>query len=147
CRSIDLPSGGTTEAQIRTVIGEMLSSTSESVVAFRGTTRWVPAYEPLEITDVAKRETLLRSRGVYLITGGLGGIGRTLATFLARSVQAKLVLVSRSALPADETSERVRAVHAMEALGSEVLVLQADVASEEQMRAAVTQACNVFGTV
>jgi NAD(P)-dependent dehydrogenase (short-subunit alcohol dehydrogenase family)/acyl carrier protein len=47
----------------------------------------------------------------------------------------------------DETGERVRAVRAMEALGSEVLVLQADVSDAEQMRAVVARACNAFGTV
>ena len=38
----------------------------------------------------------VRTRGVYLITGGMGGIGLELAEFLARTVQAKLILVGRS---------------------------------------------------
>ncbi len=41
----------------------------------------------------------LRQRGVVLMTGGLGGIALALAERLARSAQARFVLVGRTALP------------------------------------------------
>jgi NAD(P)-dependent dehydrogenase (short-subunit alcohol dehydrogenase family) len=39
---------------------------------------------------------------VYLLTGGLGGIGLTVARMLARDYQARLVLVARAPLPPRE---------------------------------------------
>ena len=45
----------------------------------------------------------LRDKGVYLITGGLGGMGLVLAESIAKSVRARLVLVGRSAFPATES--------------------------------------------
>jgi len=38
----------------------------------------------------------VRQKGVYLITGGMGGMGWRLAQYLAQTVKAKLVLVGRS---------------------------------------------------
>ena len=36
---------------------------------------------------------------MYLITGGLGGIGSVLAEYLAEKVHARLVLIGRTELP------------------------------------------------
>ena len=41
----------------------------------------------------------LRQRGVYLVTGGLGGIGLAVALDLARRVSARLVPLGRSPVP------------------------------------------------
>jgi NAD(P)-dependent dehydrogenase (short-subunit alcohol dehydrogenase family)/acyl carrier protein len=103
----------------------------------------------------------LRERGVYLITGGLGGIGLELAEYLARTVQAKLVLVGRSGLPprgewsawleasqeTDGISRRIRKVRALEELGAEVLVLRADVSDRRQMEEVFRGAEARFGTI
>src|SRR6185503_9683539 len=105
--------------------------------------------------------TALRERGVYLITGGLGGIGLALAEHLAETVDARLVLVGRTGLPpcsewagilegqaGDEgIARRIKAIQALEARGTEVLVVQADVADAMQVQAAVRQAVARFGTV
>ena len=44
----------------------------------------------------------LKPRGVYLITGGLGGIGLTLARWFAANASARLVLTARTPLPPRE---------------------------------------------
>ena len=165
CRSIDLalpPEGGPPpEALIRQVAGELTSASGDEMVALRGPHRWVQTYVPLRVPDPGARATPLRPRGVYLITGGLGGIGLGMAEYLAEQVQARLVLVGRSALPpraewaelvATQGTEqgmgrRVHRVQALEARGSEVLVLQADVADEAQMRQAVERGVAQFGAV
>jgi NAD(P)-dependent dehydrogenase (short-subunit alcohol dehydrogenase family)/acyl carrier protein len=98
---------------------------------------------------------------VYLITGGLGGIGLALAAHLADTVGARLVLLGRTALPPREqwpqilatedtssgVARRVKIVSDLEAHGAEVLVVQADVANATQVRAAVQQALMRFGAI
>ncbi|XYJ23306.1 KR domain-containing protein [Bacillus velezensis] len=44
----------------------------------------------------------LKQKGIYLITGGLGGLGLIFAKYLASQYQAKLVLTGRSPLTADK---------------------------------------------
>ena len=101
----------------------------------------------------------MRDRGVYLITGGLGGIGLALAKHLAEAVQSKLVLTGRSAFPAkdewgewlakhektDNISCKIRKVQELEALGAEVLLLRADVANLAQMKEVISQAQQQYG--
>ncbi|HAG81131.1 MAG TPA: hypothetical protein DCL61_08130, partial [Cyanobacteria bacterium UBA12227] len=110
--------------------------------------------------DQAVEETpRLREEGVYLITGGLGAIGLTLASHLAKTVRAKLVLTGRSPFPTredwskwlrlrgedDDISRKIRKVQQIEALGAEVLIVSADVSNLEQMRRAIAQVRERFG--
>lgn len=103
----------------------------------------------------------LREEGVYLITGGLGGIGLTLAEYLVKTVRARLVLTGRSAFPVKEKwehwltthaeddmiSRKIRKLQAIETLQSEVLVLSADVADQKQMEEVLAQAEERFGAI
>ena len=96
-----------------------------------------------------------------LITGGTGGIGLALGEELAREARAKLVLVSRSGLPAreawdawveehgddDRTSTAIAALRRIEALGGEVMVAAADSGDADAMRGVVERAQERFGPV
>lgn len=163
CRSIDivLPCAQSKqmEAVVQQLTNELLAGSGDALVALRGKRRWVPSFEPVTLSTNGDAQTAgLRQRGVYLLTGGLGGIALEMAHMLASTVQARLVLLNRSGLPAREQwsqvlqqepqssqAERIRKVEALEALGSEVLVLQADVADEAQVRAAYQQIQARFG--
>ena len=103
----------------------------------------------------------LKEGGVYLITGGLGGVGLVLARYLAESVKARLVLTGRRGLPAkstwpeylaqageqDPTASRIRLVQELEAAGAEVLVGAADVTDEARFAAVVDEAYARFGRI
>src|SRR5690348_16258650 len=80
-------------------LAEITQGSSERIVAYRGTYRWVQSYEPVEPPAQPAGFSRLRKQGVYLITGGLGNIGLALAAYLATTVQAKPVLTGRSASP------------------------------------------------
>lgn len=165
CRSIDivLPCGPGKhmETVVRQLTNELLAESSDALVALRGKRRWVPSFEPVTLpTDGNPQKAGLRQKGVYLLTGGLGGIALEMAHLLASTVQAKLVLLNRSGLPSREQwpqvlqeepassqAERIRKVQALEALGSEVLVLQADIADEVQVCAAYQQIQARFGAL
>ncbi|HEY0601253.1 MAG TPA: SDR family NAD(P)-dependent oxidoreductase [Herpetosiphonaceae bacterium] len=164
CRSIDLrlPQPGSWQEQrlIEHLIAECSTPNTDSVVAYRDNRRWVRDVEPVRLERAAGRPGL-RQSGVYLITGGLGGIGLELAQYLAQTAQARLILTSRSGLPPreewqrwlatrsadDRTSRQIRKVQSFEELGAEVLVLKADVADREQMQAAIDQAQKRFGAL
>ncbi|MDC8759687.1 type I polyketide synthase [Janthinobacterium fluminis] len=162
CRLIDvvLPADAAGALLLaRQIVAETAAARTEAVVAYRGAHRWSKTFEP------ARRDTppaqRLRRHGVYLITGGLGGVGLALARHLAQAWQAKLVLLGRSALPPrQEWSERVAlaepsdplrrtllALLELEALGAQVLTVQADVADPVQMAAAVAAARQRFGAL
>ncbi|HLF24978.1 MAG TPA: SDR family NAD(P)-dependent oxidoreductase [Anaerolineae bacterium] len=165
CRNIDvaLPFSDDwrREQLVAQLFAELTHPPSALSVAYRGAQRWIPTFEPVRLERSADSVTRLREGGVYLITGGLGGIGSVLAEYLARTVHARLALIGRSTLPAreawgqwlethsaqDTVSRKLRSVQALEALGADVLILSADVADPDQMRAALAQVLERFGAV
>ncbi|HEU4325736.1 MAG TPA: SDR family NAD(P)-dependent oxidoreductase [Roseiflexaceae bacterium] len=162
CRSIDLalpPPGSPDEQALAARLAvELPSRARDPELAYRAGERLARGYRPVRLEPPAMpHPARLRPEGVYLITGGLGGIGPHLAAFLARSVGARIALVGRSELPRREewaacpdshpAAARIKQIQAIEALGGEVLALQADVADEAQMRAAVEQTIARFGAL
>ncbi|WP_226383175.1 hybrid non-ribosomal peptide synthetase/type I polyketide synthase [Burkholderia savannae] len=107
----------------------------------RETLRFVDAPAP----DTAQGAPL-RDGGVYLITGGLGGIGGELARHIAETAPgAKLALIGRQR--EGLTDKQAARLRALEAAGADVLVLRADVADARQMRTAIAELHARFGQV
>ena len=114
-------------------------------VAYRAGRRWQKQWLPVRLPVAA--ESRFRRGGTYLVTGGVGGIGFTLARHLLQNYDARVAVVGRTALPSrehweewltehgrsDATSVRIARVKELEALGGDVLVLTADVADREAM--------------
>ncbi len=129
------------------------------VVALRAGRRWVQDHEHVGLPD--KGGPAVREAGVYLITGGLGGIGITLAEDMAWRHRARVVLLSRRGLPPRvrwddlltdaQTPEPVRraisAVRRIEEAGGEALVLAADVTDAEDLRRVRREATAAFGPI
>ena len=164
CRSIDvaLPqTASQTQPLVEALLTELKVETADPIVAYRGKHRWVQTFEPLRLDKPEASTPRLRHGGVYLITGGLGGMGLTLAQHLAETMQAKLILTGRSALPAaeewarwlathdehDAVSRKIRQVQQLEASGAEVIALRADVTDPAQMQATIAQATAHFGPI
>ncbi len=163
CRSIDivLPQSNKL-SKVRLVEKLLIELTADScdlVVAYRGTRRWVQSFEPIRLELPARDPKRLRKEGIYLITGGLGGIGLVLAETLTRQVRAKLVLTGRTGLPAREewqawlsahanhdlVARKIRKILELEELGAEILVMNADVADMQQMRKVIERTIKRFG--
>ncbi|MEH1860179.1 MAG: SDR family oxidoreductase [Nostoc sp.] len=163
CRSIDviLPESGSWQEEqlVEKLLTELTASSCDQMIAYRGINRWVQSFEPVRFDKAKIVKPRLRQRGVYLITGGLGGIGLVVAEYLAQTVQAKLLLIGRTALPkkdewkqwllthdeTDSTSRKILKIQQLEQLGAEVLVVSADVSNTEQMHLAIAQAESQFG--
>ncbi len=169
CRSVDID--GDTAAEPRWVercLAELAQLAAPAVpdrlpaiptVAWRGPYRCVPGWDEVALAPAADGAAGLRRRGVYLITGGLGGLGLEVAEHLAETVQARLVLVGRSAFPErerwdewiasrgeeDAVSRKIRRLRALERRGAELLVVAADVADAAQMAAVRERALARFG--
>jgi acyl transferase domain-containing protein len=152
CRVLDI-TGTDPRAPHDTAVDALLTALTgagdEPELALRGRHWWRRTFEP---TPLADGGTGLRDGGVYLITGGLGGLGLAMAEHIAAAVaQPVLGLLGRSAFPpADEwdgwlaaygaddaTSVRIRRLRQLADLGARVVLLRADVTDEQQMRQAV----------
>ncbi|GKS69672.1 Acyl transferase domain-containing protein [Nitrosomonas sp. PY1] len=162
CRIIDIESqhavGDIPLRLIRQLIAESQMDSDDTLVGYRGPHRWIQNYLPVD--KLATMKQRFKQEGVYFITGGLGGIGLTLARYLAQNYRAKLVLLGRTDLPeravwqdglTDEMNPSLRlkitAIQQLEAIGAKVLPLQADVADTRQLQAAAVTARAYFGRI
>jgi thioesterase domain-containing protein/NAD(P)-dependent dehydrogenase (short-subunit alcohol dehydrogenase family) len=165
CRSIDLDlnpalnsARSGTAASAALVLAELSAPSEHATVAYRHGQRFVESLDDLDLAALPEQKRLT-PRGVYLITGGLGGLGLVLAEHLGRELNARLVLVSRSVLPPESvweaavndsslsqsTRDRLRHLLRIRAVAGGLLVHQADVTSVDQMRSAVARAHSHFG--
>jgi acyl transferase domain-containing protein/thioesterase domain-containing protein/acyl carrier protein len=132
------------------LLEELMAKPANLTASLRGAKRFELTYRAtsLPATDVPA----FHDGGTYLITGGFGGIGQTLAAEILRDTDAHVVLLSRGAMPArkawqgylnrhgsaDATARRIQAALRLEALatakGGSLEVASADVANLAQMR-------------
>lgn len=164
CSSVDVDEPSRFDGNDRAVaalVDELRAAESGAIVAYRAGQRFVQDFAPLPLAAPADRPARVRERGVYLITGGLGGVTFILAAYLAYVAKARLILSGRARLPersewpgwiaahgeADPISQRIRRVLSLEEWGAEVLLVSADVAHEDEMRAAVREGEARFGPV
>src|SRR5262249_18401944 len=69
------------------------------------------------------------SDATHLITGGLGGLGLTVADWMVRQGARYLVLVGRS----DASLEAVQVITTLQAMGAQIVTAKADISEEQQV--------------
>lgn len=87
--------------------------------------------------------TILKEHGVYLITGGMGGLGVIFADYLAQHYKAKLVLLGRS--PLKNTQKQI--MEKLENDGANVLYLQADISQCDDVARVLQEIKERFGAL
>ena len=100
-RLIDLDQGLASSQDRSALLVELASAPSgsgDTTVALRDGARWGPTVAPRPTSEQGGRSPL-RSGGRYLIIGGLGGVGLSLARHLGQEYGASLVLTSRGGRP------------------------------------------------
>ncbi|WP_406728660.1 SDR family NAD(P)-dependent oxidoreductase [Streptomyces sp. GD-15H] len=162
CRAVDLDlAAGPTSRLLDRVMAELSQEPGPGteIVAHRGIHRWVQHFTTRPLPAPGRKPTL-RSGGTYLITGGTGDLGLELAEHLAAR-GARIVLTGRTPLPPAQdwaawlannpgdgrVATIVRRLSRLRETGTEILVVQADVADREAMGEAVARAVRRWGAI
>jgi acyl transferase domain-containing protein len=165
CCSVDvlLPRTGTRppRALVDRILVEATTNTAEPVVAYRDEFRWVQTFERVRVEPPASKKARLREGGVYLVTGGFGGLGRLFARDLGAKTRGKLILTGRTPLPPRRTWDEwlaghpeddavrrgIEAVREIEQTGAEVFPAAADVTDHRAMKKILAEAVRRFGPI
>ena len=161
-RTVDVDVRTNSARTAQQIVQELKSDAADEAVAYRGTARWLEAWEPTSLRAVATETSIsLRDGGTYVITGGTGGIGLVLATYIAKRTRARLILTSRHALPpisawadlladaktSSDLKQKIECVKAIEEQGSEVVVIEVDTADSAEMLKVIATATAKYGTI
>lgn len=121
----------------------LLDPKGEDLAAVHDGRVHVPRLAPVTETHGSRHEW--RADGAYLLTGGLGDVGLAVARAMVEEGARRLILMSRSGLPARRTwadidpatpvGERLAAVRALESLGASIQCPAVDVADEAAVAA------------
>ena len=160
CHSIDFGKLDNIYECVEQLWSEVATSKSELLVSYRGQNRYCYDYDKIEIKD-SPPQAKIKPGGVYLITGGLGGMGLVFAEHISKVSETKLLLLGRSAFPErkewerylnsngeqDPVSIKIRKLMSMESNGAQLMISSADVSSHDQMTAIMEEALKEFGKI
>ncbi|SLM33114.1 putative 6-deoxyerythronolide-B synthase [Desulfamplus magnetovallimortis] len=145
------------EKFLQRVTAELTARDGERSVALRGNNRWVEKFKPFDlpvfeekISGTGISESRSKSAGTYLITGGLGNVGLTLAGAITGLIQdSTVILTGRRPLPEPEMwntiinspdsdpalVHRLGTLQALLENGADIELMAADVTDMEAMQA------------
>lgn len=130
-RIVDLDPLLALKEQASIIVREILSRDEEEQVAYERTSRLVFRIQREQAPDRdAEKSSALRSDGAYLVTGGLGGLGLTVAGWLADQGVQKIVLTTRSLSSIEAAQAQLDALRSR---GIDVEAVQADVTDRHAM--------------
>ncbi|MBN2309702.1 MAG: SDR family NAD(P)-dependent oxidoreductase, partial [Candidatus Hydrogenedentes bacterium] len=143
-RLIDLDPAAEPQAAAASLARELLAGDAENAVALRGDSRFGARLEQAG-PPAGNMPLRCRADATYLLTGGFGGLGLSVARWLIGRGARRLILMARTPLPprgdwaavepGSPVAARIDAVRELEALGASVHVAAVDVADAQALAA------------
>ncbi len=139
------------------ILEELMARPGNATAALRDGRRYAQVTRPLPLAAPEVPE--LPQGAVWVITGGFGGIGLSLAEELIRRSDARIALIARTALPPREEwstlrdnpagprARRIHAIERLESLGGQVTVAAGDVCNIDEMRAILDEIHSKLGPI
>lgn len=133
------------------MINEEAHDKASGVVYYQDGKRFIGKWEQISLEEDSLQDEQFsmsvkpwRDGGVYLITGGLGGIGLVLAKEIAEQTRdSVLILVGRSAL----SENKVNKINSIRESGNQVVYWPTDVSVREEVKCLIKKITEQFGTL
>lgn len=120
------------------ILNEINSLSKDTEVAYRKGMRMVPYLSEVDMLKETKKDIPVKMGEVYLVTGGLGGVGRQVSSWLLECCSAKLVILGYTKLPPrekwdealeknDSVSEHIKVLMELESISSDIIYVDGDV--------------------
>jgi NAD(P)-dependent dehydrogenase (short-subunit alcohol dehydrogenase family)/acyl carrier protein len=143
------------------LMAEIRAGKQYRAAAYRENRRYIERFIPIDIEDIEDSKIEIKNSGVYLITGGTGGIGLEMGKYLASKTKGvNIALVNRSKMPdrdrwedildeeADKrTVQKIKAIKEIEAMGAGVCLFSADCSGFRQMKQVLAELRERFGKI
>lgn len=154
CRHIDL-STDSLEANVACVLQEIQTVCNHGESAYRDKQRWVACLKKVDFSQVKLSNLPFKRRGMYILSGGFGGIGVEIARYLLEHYEVRLLVMGRTSLPdkrvweavldagaENAISQRIRALSDLEHCGGDIVYQAVDICEMGDVQQAVGRAMN-----
>ncbi|KPA17628.1 polyketide synthase [Candidatus Magnetomorum sp. HK-1] len=128
------------ESTTKKVLFELNIDDLEPEVRYTNENRQVNIFKPLDSHENTPTPILIKENGVYLITGGLGGLGLIFAELLSKNHKVNLILTGRSQL----SLKKKTILDKIRSSGSQVKYIMADASESKEVNKLITQVKNEF---
>ena len=140
-KTLGLPSVNDLQRNVKLLSKEMKSGNHDFEVQYFDSRRYVHMYRVCE--EMQEFETEFKESGIYLLIGGLGGLGYELAKDMAKNKKNRLILIGSSQL----TEKKRVLLNEIKAEQAEVTYLQADVTDHTSVQAMVEAIRHRYGNI
>ena len=141
CKAIDIDYSTSNDI----IIHEIFSKTKTFFTAYRKNTRFIQEFCPVQFINVPQKKISIKKEGVYIITGGTGGIGLTIADYLAQKNQVNIALISR--LGKVRGLEKEIILDNIRKLGASVDCYAADIGNFKSMKTIIDSLRKKYGRI
>jgi len=126
-----------------TLLQENKNSSAQSIIKYENKKRFVPVWSDV-VESEERSEVVFNDQGVYLITGGLGGLGLLFADeILANTKGANIILTGRSEL----TNEKQTTLDTLNTKTGHVAYQALDVTDAQQVSVMIDSIEREYGTL
>jgi len=146
-RLVDIDSSEKANNNISKMLFDEVSIFNDDlVIALRKNGRWIEIFEKTQLPEFYKFTNTFKKDGIYLITGGTGGMGLEFAKYATQSENSKIILTYQSSMPdrqrwseyikyndGDLMSEKLKTIIELENSGATISLVQLDIANELQV--------------
>lgn len=142
------------------ILKELLGKSTKYQVAYRNGTRFVEKIKRIDLSNQQERAFSIKSEGVYIITGGLGGLGTEISKLLASKNKVNIGIISRTEIPPKEDWDlilrsktqdilcsKINAIKQIENLGAKVICYNADVSNQDEMSSVLEKIRKDYGRI
>lgn len=138
------------------IVKEICSSAKNDIVSYRQGKRYVEGLEEARQSE-SQEQQVVKDNGVYIISGGLGGIGyETAMEFTRRAKDVNLILLGRTPLPDEsqwesvtdeDIKERIMRLESLRKNAKNADYFAVNIADYDKVQALVKDVANTYGKI
>lgn len=145
CKNIDIDLAETeflnSKEFLYSIINENQLDDEYPVLSYRALSKWQYKITSSKLKE--PKNNRIKQNGIYMVFGGMGGMGFSIAKFLAKKYSARVIIITRSAFPqreewfetpSSEYADKINQIIEIESNGGSFDIRQCDIVDFDQVR-------------
>ncbi len=120
-----------------------IENITKTEIRYEEDQRFVKVQNEIDRASETEKGLELKENGVYLLTGGAGGLGLIFAEYLVKQVKTKIILTGRS----DLSFNKEKKIQELRSFGSEILYIKADISKKDDVEVLVAEIKSRFKAI